>query len=61
MKEIRKALIKQMWILKQLKSFTEKVKQKALGQHVLTAIEPGQLLTKIMKDELELMGSSHSK
>ncbi|MAO71234.1 MAG: signal recognition particle protein, partial [Flavobacteriales bacterium] len=62
MKEIRKALIKADVDFKTAKSFTEKVKQKALGQQVLTAIEPGQLLTKIMKDELaELMGSSHSE
>ena len=61
-KEIRKALIKADVDFKTAKSFTEKVKQKALGQQVLTAVEPGQLLTKIMKDELtDLMGSSHSE
>ena len=61
MKEIRKALIKADVDFKTAKSFTEKVKQKALGQHVLTSVEPGQLLTKIMKDELsDLMGSTHS-
>ena len=52
MKEIRKALIKADVDFKTAKSFTENVKQKALGQQVLTAVEPGQLLTKIMKDEL---------
>jgi len=62
MKEIRKALVTADVDFKTAKSFTEKVKQKALGQQVLTAVEPGQLLTKIMKDELtELMGSSHSE
>ena len=61
MKEIRKALIKADVDFKTAKKFTEDVKQKALGQKVLTAVEPGQLLTKIMKDELSsLMGSEHS-
>ena len=47
---------------KTAKQFTESVKEKALGQQVLTAVEPGQLLTKIMRDELaELMGSSKSE
>ena len=62
MKEIRKALIKADVDYKTAKSFTENVRQKALGQQVLNAVEPGQLLTKIMKDELtELMGSTHSE
>src|SRR5690606_20547219 len=44
---------------KTAKAFTDEVKQKALGQNVLTSISPGQLLTKIMNDELtELMGGS---
>ena len=61
MKEIRKALIKADVDFKTAKKFTEDVRQKALGQKVLTAVEPGQLLTKIMKDELSsLMGSEHS-
>ena len=39
------------------KEFTNKVKQKALGQNVLTTLQPGQLMVKIVKDELtELMG-----
>ena len=62
MKEIRKALIKADVDFKTAKSFTEKVRKKALGQKVLTAVKPGQLLTKIMKDELaDLMGSTHSE
>jgi signal recognition particle subunit SRP54 len=62
MKEIRKALIKADVDYKTAKSFTENVRQKALGKQVLNAVEPGQLLTKIMKDELtELMGSTHSE
>jgi signal recognition particle subunit SRP54 len=43
------------------KEFTDKVKEKALGQKVLTAVSPGQLMIKIVKDELtELMGGSES-
>lgn len=62
MKEIRKALITADVDFKTAKTFTTKVKEKALGQKVLTAVEPGQLLTKIMRDELaELMGNSHSE
>ena len=61
MKEIRKALLSADVDFKTAKSFTSIVKEKALGQKVLTAIDPGQLLTKIMKDELaELMGSEQS-
>src|SRR6185436_4680706 len=42
---------------KTAKDFTERVKEKALGQQVLTAVKPGQLLVKITHDELrELMG-----
>ena len=44
------------------KEFTDKVKEKALGQKVLTAVSPGQLMVKIVKDELaELMGGSESR
>ena len=62
MKEIRKALLAADVDFKTAKSFTAKVKEKAMGQKVLTAINPGQLLTKIMQDELaELMGSEHTE
>lgn len=62
MKEIRKALLAADVDFKTAKEFTNKVKEQALGQEVLTALEPGQLLTKIMKDELaNLMGSTHSE
>tara|TARA_B100001758_G_C18413208_1_gene617398 strand:- start:993 stop:2339 length:1347 start_codon:yes stop_codon:yes gene_type:complete len=62
MKEIRKALLSADVDFKTAKSFTNTVKEKALGKRVLTAVEPGQLLTKIMKDELaELMGSEYSE
>ena len=61
MKEIRKALLTADVDFKTAKSFTNKVKEKAMGEKVLSAIEPGQLLTKIMKDELtQLMGSESS-
>ena len=62
MKEIRKALLSADVDFKTAKSFTARVQEKALGEKVLTAIDPGQLLTKIMKDELaELMGSEQSE
>ena len=62
MKEIRKALLAADVDFKTAKSFTTKVKEKAMGQKVLSAINPGQLLTKIMQDELaELMGSDHAE
>lgn len=59
MKEIRKALLDADVNYKTAKTFTDDVKQKALGENVLTSISPGQLLTKIMNDELTaLMGGS---
>lgn len=59
MKEIRKALLDADVNYKTAKSFTDEVRQKALGQNVLTSISPGQLLTKIMNDELAtLMGGT---
>lgn len=58
MKDIRKALLEADVNYKTAKTFTDSVKQKALGQNVLTAIRPGQLLIKITHDELAaLMGS----
>src|SRR5690606_1183952 len=61
MKEIRKALLDADVNYKTAKTFTDEVKQKALGQNVLTSISPGQLLTKIMNDELTaLMGGQVS-
>lgn len=58
-KEIRKALIDADVNYKIAKDFTDRVKEKAIGQEVLTSVSPGQLLTKIVMDELtELMGSS---
>ncbi len=59
MKEIRKALLDADVNYKTAKAFTDEVRQKALGENVLTAISPGQLLTKIMSDELtKLMGGT---
>jgi signal recognition particle subunit SRP54 len=57
-KEIRRALVDADVNYKIAKDFTDKVKDKALGMHVLTAVSPGQLMVKIVSDELtELMGS----
>ena len=57
MKEIRRALLDADVNFKTAKEFTDTVKEKALGQKVLTTLNPGQLLVKIVKDELaELMG-----
>lgn len=56
-KDIRKALVEADVNYKIAKEFTDKVKAEALGQNVLTAVEPGQLMVKIMHDELtKLMG-----
>ena len=58
-KEIRRALIDADVNFKVAKSVTDKIKEKALGENVLTAVSPGQLLTKIVNDELaDLMGGS---
>ena len=60
-KEIRRALVDADVNYKIAKEFTDKVKDKAVGEKVINAISPGQLLTKIVKDELaELMGSEES-
>ena len=59
LKEIRRALIDADVNYKVAKNFTDEVKQKALGQNVLTAVKPGQMLTKIVRDELaQLMGGT---
>lgn len=61
-KEIRKALLDADVNYKVAKQFTDAVKEKALGQNVLTAISPGQLMTKITHDELvSLMGGESSE
>ena len=59
LKDIRRALLDADVNFKIAKSFTDDVKQKALGQQVLTAVKPGQLMVKIVKDELaSLMGGT---
>lgn len=55
LKEIRRALIDADVNYKVAKTFTDEVKQKALGANVLTAVKPGQIMTKIVRDELALL------
>lgn len=58
LKEVRKALLDADVSYKIAKEFTEEVKEEALGQKILTAVSPGQLMVKIIRDKLaELMGS----
>ena len=57
LKDVRRALLDADVNYKVAKTFTDTVKQKALGMNVLTAIKPGELMVKIVHDELaELMG-----
>jgi len=57
LKEVRRALLDADVNFKIAKSFTKRVQEKALGQDVLTTLNPGQLMVKLVKDELtELMG-----
>ncbi len=57
LKEVRRALLDADVNFKIAKEFTNTVKEKALGQKVLTSLQPGQLMVKIVKDELaNLMG-----
>ncbi len=58
LKEVRKALIDADVSYKVAKDFTDEVKRKAIGENVLTSVSPGQLMVKIVHDELvKLMGS----
>ncbi len=58
LKDVRKALLEADVNYKIAKTFTDTVKQKAIGQNVLTAVKPSQLMVKIVHDELtELMGN----
>lgn len=60
-KDIRRALVDADVNYKIAKEFTDKVRETALGQKVLTAVSPGQLMVKIVKDELvDLMGGTES-
>ncbi len=62
LKDVRRALVDADVNFKIAKSFTEKVKEKALGRDVLTAVSPGQLMVKVVHEELaELMGSTHEE
>lgn len=59
LKDVRRALLDADVNFKTAKQFTETVKEKALGQDVLTAVKPAQLMVKIVHDELaELMGGT---
>ena len=59
-KEIRRALIDADVSYKVAKEFCDRVKQKAIGSNVLTAVKPQQMMVKIVHDELaEFMGSEH--
>ncbi len=62
LKDVRKALLDADVSFKIAKTFTETVKEKALGQNVLTAVSPGQLMVKIVHQELtSLMGETHEE
>jgi signal recognition particle subunit SRP54 len=62
MKEVRKALLEADVNFKVAKTFTDRVKEKALGADVLIAVSPGQLMVKVVHQELtELMGGSMSE
>ena len=61
-KEVRKALLDADVNFKIAKDFTDRVKEKAFGQSVLTSVSPGQLMIKIVNDELvALMGGEKSE
>ncbi len=62
LKDIRKALLDADVSYKIAKTFTESVKDKAIGQNVLNSVSPGQLMVKIVHQELaELMGETHQE
>src|SRR5580765_8040384 len=61
-KDIRRALVDADVNYKIAKEFTDKIREKAMGEKVLNAISPGQLMVKIVKDELaELMGGTETE
>lgn len=59
LKEIRRALIDADVNYKVAKTFTDEVKAKALGQDVLRSVKPGQMMTKIVRDELAALMGGH--
>ena len=61
MKDVRRALLDADVNFRVAKDFTNRVKEKAMGMNVLTAVKPGQLMVKLVHDELaELMGGEES-
>jgi signal recognition particle subunit SRP54 len=62
LKDVRKALLDADVSFKIAKQFTDQVKEKALGENVLTSVSPGQLMVKIVHDELtQLMGGQKTE
>lgn len=61
LKDVRRALLDADVNFKTAKTFTENVKKKALGQDVLTAVKPGQMMTKIVHDELVVLMGGESE
>jgi signal recognition particle subunit SRP54 len=62
LKEVRKALLDADVSFKVAKNFTNEVKEKALGEKILTAVSPGQMMVKIIHNELSnLMGGEHEE
>ena len=62
LKEIRMALLEADVNFKVVKQFTEKVREKALGQDVLQSLSPGQQVVKIVRDELvDMLGGEHTR
>src|SRR5947209_746696 len=62
LREIRVALLEADVHFKVVKQFIEQVKQKAMGEEVLTALSPGQQVVKIVRDELiKMLGAHHSR
>src|SRR5665811_757600 len=62
LKEIRVALLEADVHFKVVKQFIENVKQKAMGEEVLTSFSPGQQVTKIVRDEMiRILGSHHAR
>ncbi len=62
LKDVRRALVDADVNFKIAKTFTENVKEKVLGRNVLTAVSPGQLMVKVVHEELtELMGTTHEE
>jgi signal recognition particle subunit SRP54 len=61
-KDIRRALVDADVNYKLAKDFTDRIKERAMGQDVLKSLEPGQLMVKIVRDEIaELMGGTASE